>query len=201
MDRDIGQIFGLLKELGIDENTFVMFSSDNGPHKEAGADPVFFNSSGPLRGIKRDLYEGGIRVPTIARWPGKIEPGSVSDHLSAFWDFLPTCTELAGIKVPDGIDGISMVPTLLGRCEKQKKHKFLYWEFHEQGKKQAVRMGDWKAVRLNVAEDPNASVELYNLKDDIGEKHNVAAQHPQIVAQIERYLKTARTPSEHFPIP
>ncbi len=201
MDGDIGKLFVELKELGIDENTLVIFSSDNGPHKEGGADPRFFKSSGPLRGYKRALYEGGIRVPTLARWPGKIKPGSVSDHISGFWDFLPTCAELAGFKAPKDIDGISMVPTLLGKPQKQNKHEFLYWEFHEQGKKQAVRMGDWKGVRLNVARKPNGPIELYNLKTDIGEKNNVADQHPDIVAKIAQYMKTARTPSKNWPWP
>ena len=201
MDRDIGRLMAKLKALGIDENTFVFFSSDNGPHKEGGADPGFFQSSGPLRGYKRALYEGGIRVPTIARWPGKISAGSLSDHVSAFWDFLPTCCELAGIESPKGIDGISMVVTLLGQLARQKKHEFLYWEFHEQGKKQAVRMGDWKGVRLNVAKDPDGPIELYDLKTDIGEEHNVADRHLQIVAKIEKYLKSARMPSEDWPLP
>jgi len=137
----------------------------------------------------------------IARWPGRIKAGSVSGHISAFWDFLPTCAELIGVKPPEDIDGISMVQTLLGRPGGQKEHEFLYWEFHEQGKKQAVRMGDWKGVRLNVAKDPTGPVELYNLKDDIGEAHNVAGRHLQIVAKIKRYMKSARTPSEHWPLP
>jgi len=201
MDRDIGRLMAKLKTLGLDENTFVMFSSDNGPHKEGGADPSFFNSSGPLRGYKRALYEGGIRVPTIARWPGKIKAGSVNNHISAFWDFLPTCCDLVGIDSPEGIDGISMLPTLLGQGWSQKKHEFLYWEFHEQGKRQAVRMGEWKGVWLNVAKNPNGPIELYNLKTDIAEQHNVADQHPQIVAKIERCMKSARTPSEHWPLP
>ena len=200
MDGDIGGLMAKLKALGLDENTLVMFSSDNGPHKEGGADPAFFKSWGRLRGYKRALYEGGIRVPMLARWPGRIKAGSVNNHISTFWDFLPTCTELAGIKNPQGIDGISMVPTLLGKPEEQKKHEFLYWEFHEQGKKQAVRMGNWKGVRLNVAKNPNGPIELYNLKNDIAEEHNVAGRHPQIVAKIEKYLKTARTPSKHWPM-
>jgi arylsulfatase A-like enzyme len=200
MDRDVGKLLSKLKELDIDGNTLVMFSSDNGPHKESGADPDFFDSNGPLRGIKRDLYEGGIRVPLIARWPGKIVPGSVSDHVSAFWDFLPTCAELAGLTPPEGIDGISMVPTLMGQPEKQIKHEFLYWEFHERGGKQAVRMGDFKAVRLNVHKNPDGPLELYNLKSDMGEERNIAAQHPDVIAEIEAYLKTARTDSPSFPI-
>ena len=201
MDGDIGRLMSLLKTLGLDEKTLVMFSSDNGPHKEGGGDPAFFDASGPLKGYKRALYEGGIRVPMIARWPGKIKAGSTSNHVSAFWDFLPTCCELAGADAPEGIDGISMVPTFLGRRRQQKKHDALYWEFHEQGKKQAVRMGNWKGVRLNVAKKPDGPIELYNLKDDIGENNNVAHRHPEIVAKIEKHLKSLRTPSEHWKMP
>ncbi len=201
MDRDISRLFMKLKALGIDENTLVVFSSDNGPHREGGNDPDFNDSNGPLRGIKRDLYEGGIRVPMIARWPGKIKAGSLSRHVSAFWDFLPTCCELAGVAIPRGLDGISIVSTLFGRDQKQKKHEFLYWEFHEQGKKQAVRMSNWKGVRLNVTKNPDGPIELYNLKEDIEEMHNVADQHPEIVAKIANYMKTARTPSEYWPLP
>jgi arylsulfatase A-like enzyme len=201
MDGDIGKLFAKLRELGLDENTLVMFSSDNGPHREGGNNPDFNDSNGPLRGIKRDLYEGGIRVPTLARWPGRIKAGSVTDHISGFLDLLPTCAELAGFKAPKDIDGISMVPTLLGKPKKQKKHEFLYWEFHEQGKRQAVRMGDWKGVRLNVARKPNGPIELYNMKTDIGEKHNVADRHPDVVAKIAKYMKTARTQSKDWPLP
>jgi arylsulfatase A-like enzyme len=201
MDGDIGRLMTKLKKLGLDKNTLVMFSSDNGPHKEGGGDPAYFNASGPLKGYKRALYEGGIRVPFIARWPGRIKAGSVSNHISAFWDFLPTCCELVSIKAPVGIDGISMFPTLLGRPGEQKEHEYLYWEFHEQGKRQAVRMGDWKGIRQNVAKNPSGPIELYNLKNDIGEKNNVAARHPGIVAKIEAYMKAARTPSEHWPLP
>ena len=201
MDGDIGKLMEKIKTLGLDDKTLVMFSSDNGPHKEGGGDPAFFNSSGPLRGYKRALYEGGIRVPLIARWPGKIKAGSISHHISAFWDFLPTCCELVGVQAPNGIDGISMLPTLLGHDGQQKKHEYLYWEFHEQGKKQAVRMGRWKGVRLNVAKKSNGPIELYDLQNDIGEKNNVADQHPQIVAEIEELMKTARIPNEHFPWP
>lgn len=191
LDRDIGKLMEQLKTLGIEKNTLVIFSSDNGPHREGGADPEFFHSNGPLRGIKRDLYEGGIRVPMIARWPGKIKPGSVTDHLSAFWDFLPTAAEVAVIGAPANIDGISYLPALLGK--EQEKHEFLYWEFHEgRASKQAVRMGDWKAVRLH----PSAELELYNLQTDIGEQHNLAGQYPDIVARIETYLKRSRTESE-----
>src|SRR5207302_3591293 len=137
MDKDVGKLMANLKSLGLDENTLVIFSSDNGAHREGGHDPEFFHSHGPLRGIKRDLYEGGIRVPTLARWPGKIKAGQVSDQVWAFWDLLPTAAELAGVGPPQGLDGISMVNALLGN--KQQDHEYLYWEFHERGFSQAVR--------------------------------------------------------------
>jgi arylsulfatase A-like enzyme len=194
MDADIGKIMELLKELGIEENTVVFFSSDNGPHREGGADPEFFKSAGPLRGIKRDLYEGGIRVPMIVRWPGTITPGAVSDQVWAFWDFPPTAAELAGVDAPANIDGISMLPALLGRD--QKDHEFLYWEFHERGFTQAVRLGNWKGVRFGT----DRPIKLYNLASDVGEKNDVAEKHPDIVARIARILKTARTDSEFFPV-
>jgi arylsulfatase A-like enzyme len=195
LDADVGKILAELKSLRLDENTIVFFTSDNGPHKEGGVDPDFFHSSGPLRGIKRDLYEGGIRVPMIVRWPGRIKAGVASDEICAFWDFLPTAAELAGVKPPPDIDGISMVPTLLG-FEQTNHHDTLYWEFHEGGFKQAVRMGDWKAVRLA----PDKPLELYNLAADLGEKDNVAGKHPDIVARIEAALKTARTESKDWPV-
>jgi arylsulfatase A-like enzyme len=195
LDRDIGILLAQLKKLNIDDNTIIFFTSDNGPHKEGGVDPKFFNSSGGLRGIKRDMYEGGIRVPMIVRWPGKIPAGKVSDQVWAFWDFLPTAAEIAREKAPENIDGISMLPTLLGQ-KQTNQHEFLYWEFHEKGTKQAVRTGDWKAVRLG----PKEPLELYNLKTDLTETNNVAADHPEIVSKIENYLLTARTESERWPI-
>ncbi|MHC4741727.1 MAG: sulfatase-like hydrolase/transferase [Planctomycetota bacterium] len=201
MDGDIGRLMAKLKALGIDKNTLVIFTSDNGPHAEGGANPRFNNSSGPLRGYKRDLYEGGIRVPTIARWPGRIKPGSTSDHISAFWDILPTCCDIAGIDTPEGIDGISMLPTFLGKPKKQKKHEYMYWEFHSYGKRQAVRVVDFKGIRLNVAKNPDGPIELYNLKDDIGEKNNIAKDHPQIVEKITKIMKSARTPSKYWKMP
>ena len=201
MDADIGRLFARLQSLGLDDKTLVLFSSDNGPHKEGGADPNFFDSNGPLRGNKRDMYEGGIRVPLIARWPGRIARGTGTDHVCAFWDFLPTCCDLAGVAPPEGIDGISILPTLLGRPENQKKHLYLYWEFHEQGKKQAVRMGCWKGIRLNVAKNPDGPVELYDLTIDPAEEENIADQHPDIVAQVAEIMKAAHTPSEHWPLP
>ncbi len=195
LDSDVGKLLDLLKQLKVDQNTIVFFSSDNGPHQEGGVDPKFFRSSGPLRGIKRDLYEGGIRVPMIVRWPGRIKAGSTSDQVWTFWDFLPTAAEIAGTKPPQGIDGVSMLPTLLG-TNQTHQHEFLYWEFHERGFQQAVRMGDWKAVK-SAADKP---LELYDLKMDLGEMTNVAAHHPEIVTRIEDYLKTARSESKDWPI-
>jgi arylsulfatase A-like enzyme len=193
LDRDVGRLMALLKKLGIDDNTLVFFTSDNGPHREGGADPDFFDSNGPLRGIKRDLYEGGIRVPMIARWPKRIKAGAKSDQVWAHWDLLPTLAEVAGVKPPANIDGVSMLNALRGR--RQRDHEFLYWEFHERGFSQAARMGDWKAVRKS----PDSPLELYDLKNDLGEQNDVAAKNPEIVMKIEYYLKTARTESELWP--
>jgi Arylsulfatase A and related enzymes len=193
MDRDIGRIVELLAARGLDRRTLILFTSDNGPHQEGGADPQFFNSSGGLRGIKRDMYEGGIRVPMIARWTDTVPAGKVSDHAWAHWDLLPTFAELAGAKTPDGIDGLSMVRALRGQA--QPTHQFFYWEFHERGFQQAVRMGKWKAVRLK----PGEPLELYDLDADGHETRNVAASNPDIVAKIETYLKTARTESARWP--
>ncbi len=184
-----------LQELKIDDDTVVFFSSDNGPHKEGGVDPKFLQSAGPLRGNKRDLYEGGIRVPLIVRWPARIKAGQSSDFVGAFWDFLPTAAEIASAQCPTNIDGISMLPTLVGQPQ-TNRHGFLYWEFHERGFQQAIRMGDWKAVRPQAGEP----LELYNLKADLAEKQDVADKNPEVIAKIEACLKTARTDSEHWPI-
>lgn len=194
LDRDMGRLGRKLEELGIDDNTVVFFTSDNGPHREGGANPNFSDSNGPLRGIKRNLYEGGIRVPLIARWPGRIEAGAETDHISAFWDFMPTFAALAGAKPPAGGDGLSITPTLLGRSEKQKKHPFLYWEFHARGTNQAVRCGRWKAVRFGAT----GKLELYDLKKDLGETTDVADRHGEVVAKIKDYLANARTESEFW---
>ena len=196
LDADVGMLLLHLRRLGLESNTVVFFTSDNGPHREGGNDPAFFASAGPFRGIKRDLYEGGIRVPMIVRWPGRIKPGSTSDLPWAFWDVLPTFAEIAGLPAVAKTDGISIVPTLLGETERQPRHEFLYWEFHEKGSKQAVRMGDWKAVRLS----PGQPLELYDLKSDPGETKNVAEKNPVIISKIEEYLKTARVPSALWPL-
>lgn len=195
LDADIGTLLDKLTKLKIQDNTLILFTSDNGPHKEGGVNPNFFHSSGPLRGIKRDLYEGGIRVPMIARWPGKVPAGKVSEQIWTFWDLFPTLAQIGNAEVPQGIDGISMAPALLGKAQ-TNQHDFLYWEFHEGGSKQAVRMGEWKGVRTA----PESKLELYNLKTDLSEKTDVAAQNPKIAAQIEAYLKTARTESAEWPL-
>ena len=194
LDADIGRIVQQLKELKTDDNTVIFFTSDNGPHKEGGVDPKFFQSSGPFRGLKRDLTEGGIRVPMIVRWPGKVSAGTASDRVWAMWDVLPTLADIAGLKPPAKIDGVSMLPTLLGRPQ-TNQHSFLYWEFHEKGFRQAVRLGDWKAIRVGV----DGPLELYNLKTDFEEKKNVASEHTDVVAKIEKVLKTARTESSRWP--
>lgn len=198
LDNGVGQILELLKELGIDDLTLVVFTSDNGPHREGGHNPQFWNSTGPLRGLKRDLYEGGIRVPFLARWPGKIRPGTTSDHISAFWDMLPTFCEMAGAPIPRDTDGISILPALLGR--RQKEHDYLYWEFSERGGKQAIRQANLKAVRLNVTNNPNAEIELYDLANDLGETKNIAIRHPGAVEKMKRLFKEARTESAMFPL-
>jgi arylsulfatase A-like enzyme len=198
LDRYVGEILDRLRQLGLDKRTLVMFTSDNGPHGEGGANPKYFDSSGGLRGMKRDLYEGGIRVPMIARWPGKIKAGSGSEHISAFWDVMPTLAELAGADAPDNIDGISFVPTLLGQKQKQKEHEYLYWEFHERGGKQAVRKGKWKAIRLQVKRDPDGPLELYDLQKDPQEKNNVASQHPDIVDRMAQIMREAHVDSDVF---
>jgi arylsulfatase A-like enzyme len=195
MDKDVGKLMASLKSLGLDENTLVIFTSDNGAHKEGGHDPEFFHSHGDLRGIKRDLYEGGIRVPTMARWPGKIKAGQVSGQVWAFWDFLPTAAELAGVTPPAGLDGISMAPALLGK--KQRNHEYLYWEFHERGFSQAIRLGNWKGVRVGARSRP---IELFDLSSDPGENNDVAGQNQDVVAKISQLMKTSRTDSKEFPV-
>src|SRR4051812_33511372 len=190
MDKDIGRLMALLKELKLDENTLVFFASDNG----AGYQPKFFQSSGPLRGMKRDMYEGGLRSPTIARWPGRIKPRVVSDQVWAFWDLMPTLAELTQQKLSVPSDGISILSALTQG--KQIEHPPLYFEFHERGFTQAARMGDWKAVRLGTKKP----VELYDMKTDAAEARDVAAQHPEVVKQFEDFLKSARTDSALWPI-
>jgi arylsulfatase A-like enzyme len=192
IDSDVGEILQRLKTHGIDENTIVFFTSDNGPHREGGNDPDFFDSNGPLRGIKRALYEGGIRVPMIVRWPGRTKPRTTSAHVGYFGDLMATASELAEVKPPAGLDSISFLPAILGNS-KQQKHEFLYWEFYEGRSAQAVRMGDWKGVVQPFGSD---NVELFNLKTDLGEQTNIAADHPEVIAKIRAAIKKSHVPSE-----
>lgn len=198
MDRDIGRIVTLLEQKKIADNTLVIFTSDNGPHQEGGNHPEFFQASGPLRGIKRALYEGGTRVPTIAWWPGKIAPGRVSQHPAYFGDFMATAAELSGGKAPGNIQSISLVPTLLGKNGQQKKHPYLYWEFYEQGSKQAVQFGKWKAIRKPML---TGKVELYDLSSDLGEDQNIASEHPAIVKRAVKYMEEGHQPDPKWKIP
>ncbi len=204
LDDQVGEIVEKLKELGIYDNTLIIFTSDNGPTYVGGVDAEYFNSAGPFKNnygrTKGFTYEGGIRVPMIASWPGKIEPGTKTDLISAFWDVMPTLSEIAGAKTPENIDGISFLPTLLGK-KNQKLHKFLYWEFPSYQGQQAVRIGDWKGIRKNIFKG-NMKIELYNLKNDPSEEHDVAAKHPDIVNKIEDIMKREHTPArlERFKI-
>jgi len=198
MDHHIGRLFTRLKDLGIDQETLVIFTSDNGPHKEGGNDPKFFDAGGPLRGIKRDLTDGGIRVPFIVRWPGHVSPNQLSHHVGYFGDFMATAAELARARMPRGRDSISFVPTLLGRADQQRQHPYLYWEFHEGGFDQAIILeGRWKGLRLDSRAAP---IELYDLQADIAEARNIAAEHPALVAQIGLLMHTARTDSDTWPV-
>jgi len=197
MDRDIGTILQRLKELEIDKNTVVMFTSDNGHHDEGGHATERFDPNGPLRGMKRDLYEGGIRVPLIVRWPGQTKAGAISEHIGYFGDLMGTVAELAGVDAPEGCDTVSMAPILTGQLAQQQQHGYLYWEFYEQGSKQAVRAGDWKAVRMPMF---TGKTELYNLGQDLGEANNIAAMHPGIVKQMEAMMKDAHRPNENWKV-
>ena len=193
LDSYVGQIMDHLKANGLDDNTLVIFTSDNGPHKEGGQDPAFFASWGPLRGIKRDLFEGGVREPMIVRWPGHTHAGTTCDYIGGFQDFLPTALALAGAPAPAKTDGINFVPAIEGRMDQQVKHEYLYWEFYENKGLQAVRMGDWKAIRKPIF---TGKIALYDLKADLHEDHDVAADHADIVAKMEQIMQEAHTPRE-----
>jgi arylsulfatase A-like enzyme len=197
LDKQVGEIVAKLGELGIADNTIIIFTSDNGPHQEGGADPDYFDSNGIYKGYKRDLYEGGIHVPMIAKWPGKIKPGSTTDHISAFWDVMPTFADIVGTKLSGNIDGISFLPILLGD-ENQKQHDYLYWEFHEKGGRIAVRKGKWKGVKYHVLKQPKKTIELYDLSKDPGETKNLASDYPEIVAELTQIMGEARTESDVF---
>ncbi|QMU30430.1 arylsulfatase [Adhaeribacter radiodurans] len=197
LDDYVGQVVKELKTLGIDKNTLIVFTSDNGPHREGGNQPEYFNSSGGFRGIKRDLYEGGIRVPMIVSWPALIKKARQSEFVGAAWDFLPTFAQLVNQPVPKNLDGISILPTLRNQ-EKQAQHDFLYWEFHEDGGRQAVRLGNWKGVRLNVKKDRHSPIQLYNLTVDPAEKKDISAAHPDVVKQIARIITREHIPNNDF---
>ena len=197
LDEQVGEIIEKVDESGLTDNTIIIFTSDNGPHKEGGAHPDYFKSNGLFRGYKRDLYEGGIRVPFIASWPGTIPKGATSDLISAFWDMMPTFADIAGQKEPNDIDGISILPTLTGEGE-QKLHEFLYWEFPVLGGRKAIRMGKWKAVQYGVSNNPDAPIELYNLEIDPAESHNLADEHPDILNQIQKIFSSCRVESDIF---
>ena len=198
LDQQLGDLVTLLKELDIYENTLIIFSSDNGPTYTGGVDFEYFESSKPFQNgygkTKGYVYEGGIRVPMIASWPAKIEAGIQSDHISSFYDVMPTLCDIANIDAPDNIDGISFAPELISK--KQKKHEFLYWEFPSYNGQQAVRMGKWKGIRKNIF-DGNLNIELYNLENDLAESNNLATQYPEIVKKIETIMKQEHVPSNN----
>jgi len=195
LDKQVGRLMALLKELGLDENTVALFTSDNGTtHLKEQVDYEFFDSVGPLRGLKGELYEGGIRAPLIARWPGKVAPGTTSDHIAAHYDLPATLAAIANTTFDPDADGVSILPTLLG--QKQEEHEFLLWDFAGYGGQIAVRMGGWKGIKTNLQKNPDAPLELYNLKEDIGEQHNVADKYPDIVEKIENIIRRERTVPE-----
>ncbi len=197
MDRGVGNLIDFLETKKMMENTVVIFTSDNGPHNEGGHDHEFFNSNGNFRGYKRDYYDGGIRVPMIVRWNNEVPRGSVSNHLGAFWDFMPTLAELAGVPKPGHSDGLSLVPIIKGK--QGSEHKYLYWEFNEHGGKQAIISGDWKLIRLDLMKEPY--FELFNLQDDPGELKNVAELYPEEVTILKKLMDEAHSPSMEFPLP
>lgn len=193
LDEQVGELVDKLKKEGVYDNTLIIFSSDNGPTYNGGTQPEFFNSAGPFNNsygwTKGFTHEGGLRVPMIASWPGVIEPGSETDHISAFWDVMPTLADIVGQEIPGTIDGISFAPLLKGNTGQQKTHEFLYWEFPAYGGQQAVRMGKWKGIRKNIIKEGNMDIELYNLDSDIREEHNVADEHPDVVQQIREIMQ------------
>jgi arylsulfatase A len=197
LDDYVGEIEDKLSELGLEKNTIIIFTSDNGPHLEGGGDPDFFDSNGILRGYKRDLYEGGIRTPFIVKWPARVKANTGSDHISAFWDILPTLAEITGAEIPAVTDGISFLPALLGK-KKQAEHDYLYWEFHEQGGKMAVREGKWKAIVLD-ADKGMDKCELYDLSQDPSEKNNIASANQAIVTKLKGIMNISHVRSDAFP--
>ena len=196
LDDQVGEIVQKIKDLGLEKNTIFIFTSDNGPHKEGGANPGFFNSNADFKGHKRDLNEGGIRVPMIVKWEGSIKKGTSSDHISAFWDVFPTISELLQQETPQDIDGVSFLPTLLGKPKNQKQHPYLYWEFHELGGRQAIRKGNWKLIKYDVKNGGDYS--LFDLSVDPSETKNLISEMPEISKELIQILENARTSSEYF---
>ena len=199
LDTYVGQIMDELERLGIADNTLFIFTSDNGPHNEGGADPTFFNTEERLRGLKRALYEGGMRVPFIAWWPGTVEAGAITDLQAAGWDIMPTCADLLGVDASwrdEAMDGLSILPTLTGEGE-QQEHEFLYWEFHEEGGRQAVRAGDWKLIRQNI-QSGNPTLELYNIAEDPHEDNNVISANPDKADELEAIMDREHVHSDMF---
>lgn len=199
LDQYVGEVVAELRRLGIEENTLIIFTSDNGPHREGGADPEYFDSNGPLRGTKRDLYEGGIRVPMIVRWQGYVPEGITKSDIGAFWDFMPTFAQMlkAPIK-PSETSGVSLLRAWRGKTSKQGKERGLYWEFHEEGGKMALRRGQWKLIALEV-NSSQPKYELYNLSEDLAEENDLAKKYPKLVRKLSRQMLSMRTPSGDFP--
>lgn len=198
LDAQVGTLLAKLREYGLEKNTLVIFASDNGPHQEGKNDIKRFEPAGPLRGIKRALYEGGVRVPFLARWPGRIKAGTISDHIGYFGDMMATFSELTGQKMPAGLDSVSLFPLLTGNVARQKQHPYLYFEFYEQGGRQSVRFGNWKAIREPMLTGP---VQLYDLAKDVGETSDLAAKHPDIVRRAVAYMNEAHVDDPRWPVP
>lgn len=198
LDQYVGQVMEQIKVFNLEKNTLVIFASDNGPHREGGNDPAFFNSSAGFRGIKRDLYEGGIRSPTVVYWPSVITKPKVSSIPAAFWDWMPTLATVAHIPIPPFTDGISLLPTLSGK-KKQQQHPFLYWEFHEDGGSQAVRMGKWKGTRVEAIKHPDNPIKLFDLSTDSGERNDVALKNPKVIKRMKHIMEHEHIESRHFP--
>lgn len=199
LDVYVGQIVQKLKEMGVYDNTIIIFASDNGPHMEGGADPDFFNSNGIWRGYKRDLYEGGIRVPMIISWPGRVQPSTQTDFMCSFWDVMPTFREILNPKAKNQqMDGVSLLPLLENR-KGQKEHEYLYFEFQEMNGRQAVRKGPWKLVHMNVR-GKNPYYELYNLNSDPSERHNMLNQYPEKVTELKAIMQSSHIRNPNFPL-
>lgn len=198
IDANVGRILETLEAHGVLDNTLFIFSSDNGVHDVGGHDPDYFDSNGPFRGYKRDLYEGGVRTPFVVSWPAVITRSRETGHISAFWDFLPTVCDLTGMPLPDGIDGISYLPTLLGQDESQREHEYIYYEFYGQGGKQSILKEGWKLVRLRLRIPGKIVEELYNLDRDPSETHNLIGKYPGKAKELRALAATARTENPDF---